>query len=396
MAKPKSLVRLVSFAILLTATAAPCWSDGEVWGYLWELRTRQLHSLSGDSVQIGRLAQSDVVLRDPRVSRRHAEIRKEADEIVVVDRGSSNGSYINGMPMPPSKAFALEPGSFLIFAFEKVIYHRDKVELWREALQHTLLGSLVQLRVPMLSDRKVKALGMERLVDAVTVAAVDPEKMNVRLSYAGDVVPEQDGFQPNERAFVGNVSLEEGELRLSLWGLARGGSLVSRRASLTHLKHGELRVGLAGEDEREARNLFESRWAEEGLEFLLPLLEAVFALSNRDGLPVAVKLSESLLEQEDITATSDARKTTVVLHHLAPGDSALPLLAARAEARWVNKMLEMHRGSISDEQRDEMIAALTCGRTWLEKASELDADKKQIREVEKQIAETEKLLKGAS
>ena len=396
MAKPKSLVRLVSFAILLTATAAPCWSDGEVWGYLWELRTRQLHSLSGDSVQIGRLAQSDVVLQDSRVSRRHAEIRKGADGIVVLDRGSSNGSLINGNPMPPSKAFALEPGSFLIFAFEKVIYHRDKVELWREALQHTLLGSLVQLRVPMLSDRKVKALGKERLVDAVTLAAVDNENMSVRLSYPNDVVAEQDGFQPNERAFVGNVSLEEGELRLSLWGLARGGSLVSRRASLTHLKHGELRVGLAGEDEREARNLFESRWAEEGLEFLLPLLEGVFALSTRDGLPVAVKLSESLLEQEDITAYSDARKTTVVLHHFAPGDSALPLLAARAEARWVNKTLETQRGSVTDEQREEMISALARGRTWLEKASELDADKEQVQKAEKQIAEAEKRLEGAS
>ncbi len=395
MARPKLLVRLLSFAILLAATSVPCRSD-EVWGYLWELRTRQLHALRGDLVRIGRLAQSDVVLQDSRVSRRHAEIRKGADGIVVLDLGSSNGSYIDGTPMPPSKAFSLEPGSFLIFAFEKTIYHSDSAELWNEAIQHTLLGSIVQLRVPVLSDRKVKSLGQERIVDAVTLAAVDTENMNVRLSYPGSDVPEQDGFQPDERALVGDVSLEEGELRLSLWGLARGGSLVSRRASLTHLKHGELRVGLAGEDKGEARKLFESRWAEEGLEFLLPLLEGVFGLTHREGLPVAVKLVESLLEQEGITAYSDARETTAVLHHLSPADSSLPLLSARAEAKWVNEMLETHRGSISDGQREEMIAALVRGRVWLEKASELDADKKQIRKVENQIAETEKRLEGAS
>jgi pSer/pThr/pTyr-binding forkhead associated (FHA) protein len=395
MVKLKLFGRLAGFVIVWTAVAVPCWSD-EAWGYLWELRTRRMHSLSGDSIKVGRLASSNVILTDSRVSRRHAEIRREPDGIVVLDRRSSNGSYLDGKPMPPGKKFALEPGAFLIFAFEKLIYHRDKFELRKAAIQHTLLGSLVQLHVPVLSDRTVKAFGKERLVEAVTHAEVDTEKMAIRMSYPEDAVPEQGGFQPSERAFVGDVSLEEGEVRVSLWGLARGGTLVSRRASLTHLKHGELRVGLAGEDRREARKIFESRWAEGGLGFLLPLLEGVFAISNRENLPVAVKLSESLLEQDVATAFDDARRATALLHSHAPGDETLPLLSARAEAKWVKKTLEVLRGGISDEQKNELAAALGRGRQWLEIAAELDADKKEIRKAEKEVSEAEKRLEGTS
>lgn len=183
---------------------------------------------------------------------------------------------------------------------------------------------------------------------------------------------------------------------MSLWGLARGGTLVSRRASLTHLKHGELRVSLAGEDRREARKRFEDRWTNEGLGFLLPLLEGVLMVSNRENLPVAVKLSESLLEQDVVTAYDDARRTTALLHNHAPADGALPLLSARAEAKWVKKTLEARRTNISDEQREEMSASLARAREWLEKAAELEADKKQIREAEKAVSEAEKRLKGPS
>jgi FHA domain-containing protein len=51
-----------------------------------------------DPVTIGRLADCQVVLSDPNVSRRHAEIRKgdEAGGHVVVDLGSTNGTKVNG------------------------------------------------------------------------------------------------------------------------------------------------------------------------------------------------------------------------------------------------------------------------------------------------------------
>jgi hypothetical protein len=74
----------------------------------------------------------------------------------------------------------------------------------------------------------------------------------------------------------------------------------------------------------------------------------------------------------------------------------LPLLSARAEAKWVKKTLEVLRSGISDEQKNELAAALARGRQWLEIAAELDADKKEIREAAKEVSEAEKRLKGTS
>jgi pSer/pThr/pTyr-binding forkhead associated (FHA) protein len=51
--------------------------------------------LAKDRVIIGRLGDSDIVLADPGVSRRHAEVRREDGEFVVADLGSTNGTMVN-------------------------------------------------------------------------------------------------------------------------------------------------------------------------------------------------------------------------------------------------------------------------------------------------------------
>src|SRR5712692_3311340 len=52
--------------------------------------------LTKDRVIIGRLAESDVVVPDPGVSRRHAEVRRENGRFVLIDLGSTNGTLVNG------------------------------------------------------------------------------------------------------------------------------------------------------------------------------------------------------------------------------------------------------------------------------------------------------------
>ena len=49
-----------------------------------------------DVMVIGRGSDADVRLADTGVSRRHAELRREGDDIVFVDLGSTNGSTVNG------------------------------------------------------------------------------------------------------------------------------------------------------------------------------------------------------------------------------------------------------------------------------------------------------------
>ena len=49
-----------------------------------------------DVTVIGRGSDADVRLSDTGVSRRHAEVRREGDDIVFADLGSTNGSIVNG------------------------------------------------------------------------------------------------------------------------------------------------------------------------------------------------------------------------------------------------------------------------------------------------------------
>jgi hypothetical protein len=56
-------------------------------------------SLDRDRSVIGRLGGSEIEVDDPGASRRHAEIRKQGDEYMVVDLGSTNGTLVNDSPI---------------------------------------------------------------------------------------------------------------------------------------------------------------------------------------------------------------------------------------------------------------------------------------------------------
>ncbi len=54
------------------------------------------HVLKGGVSMVGRLSDSDIVINDQNVSRRHAEVHAVGDSYELVDLGSTNGSKING------------------------------------------------------------------------------------------------------------------------------------------------------------------------------------------------------------------------------------------------------------------------------------------------------------
>ncbi|HLG66729.1 MAG TPA: DUF3662 and FHA domain-containing protein [Acidimicrobiales bacterium] len=56
-------------------------------------------AIGPEPVVIGRLPECAVVLADPNVSRRHAEVRRVDDSVVVTDLGSTNGTRVNGIPV---------------------------------------------------------------------------------------------------------------------------------------------------------------------------------------------------------------------------------------------------------------------------------------------------------
>jgi hypothetical protein len=59
-------------------------------------------------VTLGRSRECDIVLQDPNVSRKHAEIRPRGGSWVVADLGSTNGSRLNGRAVKGSEV--VKPG----------------------------------------------------------------------------------------------------------------------------------------------------------------------------------------------------------------------------------------------------------------------------------------------
>jgi hypothetical protein len=69
-------------------------------------------SVTRTPVVIGRMSSCDVVLADSNVSRRHAELRREGDEWIIEDLGSTNGTLVDGKL---AKQHSLSGGETLSF-----------------------------------------------------------------------------------------------------------------------------------------------------------------------------------------------------------------------------------------------------------------------------------------
>lgn len=70
-------------------------------------RTMQVYDFKQPSIVIGRDDGADVLIDNPSVSRRHAEIRLGDNGWVVEDLGSSNGTFIRGTKIQGAQALGL-------------------------------------------------------------------------------------------------------------------------------------------------------------------------------------------------------------------------------------------------------------------------------------------------
>jgi pSer/pThr/pTyr-binding forkhead associated (FHA) protein len=75
-------------------------------------------------ITIGRDPENSISLDDVMVSRKHAVIQKVKDDYFIEDLGSTNGTFLNGQPVPPGKYMRITP--------------QDKVRIGRSelSLQH--------------------------------------------------------------------------------------------------------------------------------------------------------------------------------------------------------------------------------------------------------------------
>jgi hypothetical protein len=78
--------------------------------------------ITADIVVIGRGSTADLRLDDTGVSRRHAEVRREGDDVILLDLGSTNGSAVNGRHI---ERVRLTPGDRIELGRSVVVYERD-------------------------------------------------------------------------------------------------------------------------------------------------------------------------------------------------------------------------------------------------------------------------------
>src|SRR5207249_10651608 len=62
----------------------------------WMTDQAERFGLSADGCEIGRDVENDIVIDDPRISRKHAEIRARFGRYVLRDLESTNGTFVNG------------------------------------------------------------------------------------------------------------------------------------------------------------------------------------------------------------------------------------------------------------------------------------------------------------
>ena len=80
-------------------------------------------SITRAPVTIGRQSTNDVVLSDPNVSRRHAELRRDGAQWMLVDLGSTNGSLVNGKL---AREHELTHGDRLAFGSSELVFETGR------------------------------------------------------------------------------------------------------------------------------------------------------------------------------------------------------------------------------------------------------------------------------
>ena len=104
---------------------------------------------------IGRYVQSDIILDDHKISRRHAKVIAAKDTIVIQDLGSTNGTQVDGQPLSPRRSFVLrEEHTVTLGNYEMKVEKKKQVDLQPQ----TIIGEFGDF---LSTDEKQAILGSE-------------------------------------------------------------------------------------------------------------------------------------------------------------------------------------------------------------------------------------------
>ena len=364
-----ALASLVFLAAGAFAQGPPVEADDEPWGYVYAFRSLRAFPLTGEDNRVGRLPENQIALTSERVSRRHAVIRQTDEGIELVDLGSSNGSMVNGKKLRARAAVSLNPGDRIQFADELVLFHTTLEGLWNAELRLRLLSSMVEMNVNLPQDFRRKSLGREEVVPVESEAVLDLSAGTASLTHSVERDPSS-GFLQGAAAFVGNVLLDDGVLELSLWSIEDAGSMTSRRASISRLKHTTLRITVEEDNNVVSHDLM-SWFPQQHLSNLFDIFPEA-----RD---MSLRFATSLASQERPVALRDASASLAFRHMMsAEPEWRLLVLSAQAGGAWVETTVLKQRMKLTQVDRNELAGALEHVRARLDDAIALGADGERV------------------
>ena len=86
------------------------------------VETGSTYELQTPVTLLGRGTDCDLRMVDAGVSRHHAELRVEDGQVVLVDLGSTNGTFVNGQPM---RRVVLTDGTNVTLGRTTMVFHQD-------------------------------------------------------------------------------------------------------------------------------------------------------------------------------------------------------------------------------------------------------------------------------
>lgn len=93
--------------------------------------------LTADTLVLGRAVDCGLVIADARVSRHHAELRRDGDSFVLADLGSTNGTFLNGQRL--TQALPLRHGDVIEVGSARFVFHDPEATLETSRFPHLVL-----------------------------------------------------------------------------------------------------------------------------------------------------------------------------------------------------------------------------------------------------------------
>jgi DNA-binding NtrC family response regulator len=124
--------------------------------------------LQKSHVSIGTHTQNDLVLTDPTVSRRHAEVEEKPDGYVIRDIGSTNGTLLDGVRV---REAYLAPGSVIRLGETEIAFSRLEERIEHPGSNADRFGELIGPSIPM---REVYGI-LERIAPTDVTVLIEGE-----------------------------------------------------------------------------------------------------------------------------------------------------------------------------------------------------------------------------